>query len=85
MRIKFSAAAIVDFRDIAPAAPLFWQRLQSLSEDPLQFRKRNDLFPGCRIASHRHEVILFRIQQDQLEVVRIIHRNLTPHSHAKRY
>ena len=84
MPIRFSAAALADLQRIAPAAHPFWQRLQSLQQDPLQFRERNDLFPGCRIASHRKDVILFRMQQDQLEVVRIIHRSLNPNRHATR-
>ena len=50
-----------------------WAKLDSLRADPTRCRLRADLFPGCRIAAEGKHVILFRANDDLLEVVRVLH------------
>lgn len=53
-----------------------WNRLQSLREDSSRHRLREELFPGCRIASEGRHVILFRSDDDAISVVRILHSSM---------
>lgn len=50
-----------------------WSRIQSLRADPFPHRLREDLFPGCRIAAEGRHVILFRANEQALEIVRVLH------------
>jgi toxin ParE1/3/4 len=50
-----------------------WSRLQSLREDPSRHRLREELFPGCRIASEGRHVILFHSEGNAVTVVRVLH------------
>ena len=50
-----------------------WEKLELILTDPGRWRSREDLFPGCQIASHGKHVILFRIQGRVLQIVRILH------------
>lgn len=50
-----------------------WSRIQSLRADPFRHRLREELFPGCRIAAEGRHVILFRVGDQVLEIVRVLH------------
>lgn len=50
-----------------------WAKFEILLSDPDRFRQREDLFPGCRFATHGKHVILFRIQTGVLQIVRVLH------------
>jgi toxin ParE1/3/4 len=50
-----------------------WRRFEEIIKDPRRFRFCPDLFPGCQIAAHGKQVILFRVSKDVLEVVRVLH------------
>jgi toxin ParE1/3/4 len=40
---------------------------------PERYKLRNDLFPDCRLAAEGRHVILFRAQDQMLEIVRVLH------------
>ncbi len=50
-----------------------WSRIELIRSDPLRYRLRDELFPGCRIASEGRHVLLFRVSEDSLEIVRVLH------------
>jgi toxin ParE1/3/4 len=50
-----------------------WSRIQTLSMDPLRYRLRDDLFPGCRITNEGRHFILFRANSEGVQIVRILH------------
>lgn len=50
-----------------------WSRISSLRADPFRHRLREDLFPACRIAAEGRHVILFRANDQFLEIVRVLH------------
>lgn len=41
--------------------------------DPRLFRFRNDLFKHCQLAAEGKHVILFRVDEDALQIVRVLH------------
>ncbi|MEP2776582.1 MAG: type II toxin-antitoxin system RelE/ParE family toxin [Luteolibacter sp.] len=53
-----------------------WNRLQTLREDPSRYRPREELFPGCRIASEGRHVILFQCEDNVMTVVRVLHSRM---------
>ena len=50
-----------------------WARFETLRAHPTRFRQRPDLFPGCRIAAQGRHLILFRCDEESLEIVRVLH------------
>lgn len=50
-----------------------WKRFAEMLTEPSRFRQREDLFPGCRIAGHQKHVILFRVEADRLQIIRVLH------------
>jgi toxin ParE1/3/4 len=50
-----------------------WNRIQSLREAPLRHHLREELFPGCRIASEGRHVILFHADARTVSIVRVLH------------
>lgn len=50
-----------------------WLRLEAVGKEPGRYRLREDLFPGCRLASEGRHVILFRAGPKALEIVRVLH------------
>lgn len=53
-----------------------WNRIQTLREDPSRYRLREELFPGCRIASEGRHVILFLTDDRSLTIVRVLHSSM---------
>lgn len=60
-----------------------WKKFEHILDDPSRWRFRNDLFPGCQVASQGRHVILFRIQGKTLQIVRILHSAMDFPSHLK--
>lgn len=50
-----------------------WEKLELISKYPQQYRSRNDLFPGCQLATEGKHVILFHIQDNILQIARVLH------------
>lgn len=50
-----------------------WKRIQALREDLTRYRLREELFPGCRIASEGRHVILFHAANETTTIVRVLH------------
>jgi toxin ParE1/3/4 len=53
-----------------------WLRLETIGSEPDRYRLREDLFPGCRLASEGRHVILFRAMPNVLEIVRVLHSSM---------
>jgi len=50
-----------------------WSRFELIRKNPNHWRHRPDLFPGCQIATQGNHVILFRIHQEVLQIIRVLH------------
>ena len=50
-----------------------WDRFEVIQASPDGCRSRDDLFPGCQLATQGKHVILFRIDDNILQVVRVLH------------
>lgn len=86
MKLQLTKAALEDLRSIRAYTLVtwgaeqeqryldrIWARFESLRLNPERHRPRPDLFPGCRLATEGKHVILFRCNDDLLEVVRVLH------------
>ena len=89
MTLEFTAAALSAVRRIraytsekwgpqqeASYLDGLWTKFEEIIGSPSKWRARDDLFPGCKIAAHGKHVILFRIEKDVLQVVRILHSSM---------
>jgi toxin ParE1/3/4 len=94
MTLDFTHAAIADLQSIrdytlsmwgeqqeASYLDAMWSRFSEMLKSPNRWKKREDLFPGCRIASQARHVILFRIEDDVLQIVRILHSSMDVKRH----
>lgn len=50
-----------------------WNRFEVIRTAPGSHRLREDLFPGCRLASEGRHVILFQAGPETLTIVRVLH------------
>lgn len=86
MNLDFTNAAVEDLQSIRNYTfetwgaeqeriylDLMWDKFEEILADPERWRSRQDLFPGCRIASQGKHVILFRIKGNVLQIVRLLH------------
>jgi toxin ParE1/3/4 len=86
MKLQLTQAALDDLRSIRAYTldtwgaeqeqrylDRIWARFESLGLNPMRHRLRSDLFSGCRLATEGKHVILFRCDDGQLEVVRVLH------------
>ncbi len=86
MKLDLTDAAVEDLREIREYTlhnwgerqedlylKAMWRRFTEILDDPTLFRLREDLFPGCRTAAQEKHIILFRVENDVLQVVRILH------------
>jgi toxin ParE1/3/4 len=48
-------------------------RIETIGERPLSFPERNDWGEGIRRALHGRYLILFRVRDDRVEILRILH------------
>ena len=63
---------------------LIWSKFEEILSDPERSRRREDLFPGCRIAAQGKHVILFRVEGKTLQVIRILHSAMDFKRHVPR-
>ena len=86
MKLELTPAAVEDLRSIRTYTlenwgpeqeekylNQIWEKFEAITADSAPFRIRPDLFPGCQIASEGKHVILFRVNQSILQVVRVLH------------
>ena len=86
MTLEFTDAAIGDLQSIRDYTldtwgerqeqkylNAIWEKFEEIAADSTRWRYREDLFPGCQTASYEKHVILFRMENGVLEVVRILH------------
>lgn len=86
MKVELTHAALDDLRSIrrytlerwGPAQEerylnQMWRCYEAICEDASKFRFRHDLFRDCQIAAEGKHVILFRMRDDKLQVVRVLH------------
>jgi len=86
VKLEITNAAIADIRSIREYtveqwgerqdeiySDRLWQRFEEILADAPSYRFRPDLFPGCQIASEGRHVILFRVYNGVLQVVRVLH------------
>ena len=84
MNLEFTKAAVGDLKSIRQYTLEIWgggqeevylndlwKKFEHILDDPSRWRFRNDLFPGCQVASQGRHVILFRVQGKTLQIVRI--------------
>lgn len=60
-----------------------WARFETIRSNPHRFRLREELFPGCRIAAEGRHVILFRVDHDALQIVRVLHSAMDFKRHVR--
>ncbi len=86
MRLELTQAALADLRSIRRYTlkrwgkaqeqhyiDLIWRKFSDLQATRDRCRFRNDLFPNCQVAAVEKHVVLFRVQADTLQVVRVLH------------
>ena len=86
MKFDLTEAAIADIRSIRRYTvrlwgerqdqiyqDRLWKRFEEILTHPSSYRFRHDLFPGCQLAAEGRHLILFRVQNDVLQVVRVLH------------
>lgn len=86
MKLDLTDAALSDLREIREYTlqnwgerqedeylKAMWRRFTEILNDPSRFRLRDDLFSGCRIAAQEKHIILFRVEGDVLQVIRVLH------------
>jgi toxin ParE1/3/4 len=89
MTFDFTAAALSDLRSIRDYTlekwgpeqeqiylDSLWTKFEEILANPQKRRTRSDLFPGCQIAAQGRHVILFRIQGETLQIVRLLHSSM---------
>jgi plasmid stabilization system protein ParE len=50
-----------------------WRKFGELHANPGIHRFRNDLFSGCQLAAEGKHVILFKVNEESLQIVRVLH------------
>lgn len=86
MKLTLTEAALEDLRSIRAYAletwgeeqeeihlRKIWSRIEEIRKGPSRHRLREELFPGCRIASEGRHVILFHSDDKALTIVRALH------------
>ena len=86
MRLEITQAALEDLRSVRAYTletwgsaqeqahlESIWKRFGEIMADPRLFRFRNDLFKHCQLAAEGKHVILFRVDEDALQIVRVLH------------
>jgi toxin ParE1/3/4 len=61
-----------------------WGKFEEILADPQKWRFRDDLFPRCQIAAQGRHVILFRLNETTLQIVRILHNSMDFQRHVSK-
>lgn len=96
MKLALTEAALEDLRSIrtytletwgAEQEEIYldkiWSQIEAIRSDPFRYRLREDLFPGCRIASEGRHILLFRASIESLEIARVLHSAMDLKSHLR--
>jgi len=86
VRLEITQAALEDLRSVRDYTletwgsaqeqaylERIWKRFGEIMADPRLFRFRSDLFKHCQLAAEGKHVILFRVDEDALQIVRVLH------------
>lgn len=86
MKLVFSPTAIRDLQSISactlhtwgaePEALYLkglWRKLEEIRSHPESHRLRKDLAIGCRSARHEKHVIFFAVEENRIQLIRILH------------
>ena len=86
MKLDLTEAAVADIRSIRTYTvrawgkrqdelyqARLWKRFEEILAHSSSYRFRHDLFPDCQLAAEGKHVILFRVRNDVLQVVRVLH------------
>ncbi len=94
MKLRLSHLAREDMADIhdytvakwgveqaANYVSAIWDALEEICGAPERWRQRPDIYPGCRACVCGSHLIIYRLQNDAIEVSRVLHgaRNLRRH------
>lgn len=99
MRLELTEAALAGLRSIRLYTlqvwgereerryiDMLWEKFSQILAEPSRCRFRHDLFSDCQIATAGKHVVLFRVREGTLQVVRVLHsamdyqRHLPPNS-----
>jgi toxin ParE1/3/4 len=58
-----------------------WEKLTAIQSNPNSFRLREDLVKCCRSAGHGQHVIFFAVQEQTLQIIRILHGSMDFSNH----
>lgn len=58
-----------------------WRTFQKISKAPHEYRFREDLYKNCQLAAHGKHLILFRCQDADIEIARILHSAMDAKRH----
>lgn len=96
LKLVISPAAQQDLRDIYQFGLRTWGRTQSsdyldqlrahfiaLTNQPRVAVERPELAPNMRSLPAKSHVVYYRLQTDQLEIVRVLHGRQDPNRHIK--
>jgi toxin ParE1/3/4 len=95
MKLDLTDAALEDLREIREYTlrnwgerqenlylEAMWARFAEILNDPSRFRPREDLFPGCKVAAQEKHIILFRVESDVLQIIRVLHSAMDINRHS---
>jgi len=87
--LDFTDHAVADLQNISAYTLEIWgaeqeerylknlySKFSEILNDPARWRFREDLFPRCQVAAEGRHLILFRIDNDVLLIVRILHGSM---------
>jgi toxin ParE1/3/4 len=96
MKLDITEAAVEDLRSIRTYTlhtwgeqqeqvyiDRLWARFTDILADSARYRFRDDLFPDCQLAAEGKHVILFRVREDVIQVVRVLHSAMDFKKHLK--
>jgi len=54
---------------------------KQISETPMMARERQEYNPPVRIHPHEHHLIIYRASDTEVEIIRVLHENMSVDSH----
>jgi len=95
MKLRFTQTAIEDLKHIREFTLTRWgkdqedrylrnlyKKLGCIRSNPAQWQFREDLFPRCQIAYEGRHTIMFRVDDSDLLIVRVLHNTMDLGSHV---
>lgn len=94
MKIRLSDEALLDLQEIANYTwaewgeeqekkylALLYSTMERIDSDFSRIRKRDDLYPGCRMVYSGKHAIFFTLEGETVAVARILHQAMNPFRH----